>query len=125
MAPFAVPRMVKRVPLLRSLYLCYLSLDDPLVESQVVAYLEGLARRGHTVHLVTFETRPLGRARRAEIRSRLRGRGVQWHGLRYHKRPSLPATTFDTVCGALPPLVRNARSMKAKIDVWSPTVCDT
>jgi glycosyltransferase involved in cell wall biosynthesis len=101
MAPFARPRTVKRVPRLRSLYICYLSLDDPLVESQVVAYLEGLARRGHRVHLVTFETRPLSRARRAEIRGRMRGRGVQWHGLRYHKRPSLPATAFDTLCGAL------------------------
>jgi glycosyltransferase involved in cell wall biosynthesis len=89
------------LPPLRSLYLCYLSLDDPLVESQVVAYLEGLAGRGHAIHLLTFETRPLTRARRTELRERLRARGVRWHGLRYHKRPSLPATTFDTVCGAL------------------------
>ncbi len=89
------------MPPLRSLYLCYLSLDDPLVESQVVAYLEGLARRGHAIHLLTFETGPLTRSRRAELRERLRARGVRWHGLRYHKRPSLPATTFDTMCGAL------------------------
>ena len=89
------------MPLLRSLYVCYLSLDDPLVESQVVAYLEGLAGEGHTIHLLTFETRPLTRARRVETRRRLRARGLQWHGLRYHKRPSLPATTFDTVRGAL------------------------
>lgn len=89
------------MPLLRSLYICYLSLDDPLVESQVVAYLEGLARQGHAIHLLTFESRPLTRVRRAATRRRLRARGVQWHGLRYHKRPSLPATTFDTVCGAV------------------------
>ena len=89
------------MPPLRSLYICYLSLDDPLVESQVVAYLEGLARQGHTIHLLTFETRRLTRVRRAETRRRLRARGVQWHGLRYHKRPSLPATSLDTVCGAL------------------------
>jgi len=37
------------------LYVCYLSLEDPLVHSQVVAYLAGLAERGHTVHLLTFE----------------------------------------------------------------------
>jgi len=89
------------VPLLRSLYVCYLSLDDPLVESQVVAYLEGLARLGHTTHLLTFETRPLTRARRAEIRRRLRSRGVHWHGLRYHKQPSLVATAVDVLSGAL------------------------
>jgi glycosyltransferase involved in cell wall biosynthesis len=89
------------LPLLRSLYVCYLSLEDPLVESQVVAYLDGLARSGHTIHLLTFETRPLTRPRRRDLRSAMRSRGVQWHGLRYHKRPSLAATAFDTVCGAL------------------------
>jgi glycosyltransferase involved in cell wall biosynthesis len=26
---------------------------------------------------------------------------VRWHGLRYHKRPSLPATAVDAICGAL------------------------
>jgi hypothetical protein len=36
--------------MLRALYICYLSLEDPLVETHVVAYLEGLARRGHTIH---------------------------------------------------------------------------
>ena len=88
------------MPGLQSLYVCYLSLDDPLVESQVVAYLEGLSRRGHTTHLLTFETTPLTRARRAELRELMRARGVYWHGLRYHKRPSLPATTLDVALGA-------------------------
>jgi glycosyltransferase involved in cell wall biosynthesis/SAM-dependent methyltransferase len=87
--------------MLRSLYVCYLSLDDPLVESQVVAYLEGLARRGHTIHLLTFETQPRSRANRARVRESMMARGVRWHGLRYHKRPSLPATAVDTLCGAL------------------------
>ena len=25
---------------------------------------------------------------------------IRWHGLRYHKRPSLPATIYDTFAGA-------------------------
>ena len=66
----------------------------------MVAYLEGLAHRGHTIHLLTFETGPLTRARRGAIRDRLRSRGLDWHGLRYHKRPSLPATILDVICGA-------------------------
>jgi glycosyltransferase involved in cell wall biosynthesis len=89
------------MPLLRSLYVCYLSLEDPLVDSQVVAYLEGLARSGHTIHLLTFETNPLTRARRRALRSAMRSRGLYWHGLRYHRRPSLPATAFDVLSGAL------------------------
>ncbi len=86
---------------LGSLYICYLSLDDPLTHTQVVAYLSGLAADGHRIHLLTFETGRLTRQRRRELRERLAARGVSWHGLRYHKRPSLPATVYDTLAGAL------------------------
>ena len=85
---------------LRSLYICYLSLEDPLVHSQVVAYLEGLARRGHTIHLLTFDT-PISDERRAELRRDLANRGITWHSRRYHKRPSLPATVYDVLAGAV------------------------
>lgn len=85
----------------RTLYLCYLSLDDPLVDTQVVAYLRGLAAAGHQIHLLTFETRRLTRGLRRTRREALSRDGIQWHGLRYHKRPSLPATVYDTLVGAL------------------------
>jgi glycosyltransferase involved in cell wall biosynthesis len=86
-------------PTLRALYICYLSLTDPLVHSQVVAYLEGLARRGHTIHLLTFEP-DLDPDVAAALEEDLRGRGIAWHTLRYHKRPSLPATIYDALVGA-------------------------
>jgi glycosyltransferase involved in cell wall biosynthesis len=85
---------------LRALYVCYLSLEDPLVQTQVVAYLEGLAEHGHTIHLLTFDD-PLTAERRRSIEGDLRGRAIVWHSLRYHKRPSLPATVFDALRGAL------------------------
>jgi Glycosyltransferase Family 4/Glycosyl transferases group 1 len=84
---------------LRSLYICYLSLEDPLVHTQVVAYLEGLVKRGHTIHLLTFEPE-LSPERRQAFETDLRRRGITWHSLRYHKRPSLPATIYDTLVGA-------------------------
>ncbi len=83
----------------RSLYVCYLSLDDPLVETQVVAYLEGLAAHGHVLHLLTFETRRLSSSERRQRRASLLKRGISWHALRYHKRPSLLATMLDVVIG--------------------------
>ena len=84
---------------LKSLYICYLTLEDPLVHSQVVAYLEGLAARGHTIHLLTFEPELPGE-RRQELAAGLASRGITWHARRYHKRPSLPATIYDTLVGA-------------------------
>lgn len=83
---------------LRVLYICYLSLEDPLVQSQVVAYLSGLAQRGHIVHLLTFETR-LSPQRARHWEEELRRHGIAWRHLRYHKRPSLPATAFDVLAG--------------------------
>jgi glycosyltransferase involved in cell wall biosynthesis len=85
---------------LRVLYVSYLSLEDPLVETQVVSYLEGLSERGHTVHLLTFDPALDAQTRRG-IAERLKARGIEWHSLRYHKRPSLPATAFDTLNGAV------------------------
>jgi glycosyltransferase involved in cell wall biosynthesis len=82
------------------LYLCYLSLEDPLVHSQVVAYLAGLAERGHVVHLMTFEPR-LSPQRSRQFAEELHRRGIAWHRRRYHKRPSLPATAFDVIAGGL------------------------
>jgi len=82
------------------LYVCYLSLEDPLVHSQVVAYLTGLVERGHVVHLLTFEPRQ-AHERRSQIEADLRRRGITWHRRRYHKRPSLPATAFDVLAGGL------------------------
>ncbi len=70
------------------------------MHSQVVAYLAGLAQRGHTVHLLTFEPR-LDRARSRSYEDDLGRRGISWHSRRYHKRPSLPATVFDVLVGAL------------------------
>lgn len=86
--------------MLRVLYVCYLSLEDPLVHSQVVAYLAGLTERGHTVHLMTFEPR-LTSERSRQFAEELDRHGIVWHRRRYHKRPSLPATAFDVLTGGL------------------------
>lgn len=82
-----------------SLYLCYQSLLEPLTQTQVVAYLEGLAKNGYGIVLLTFEPRRLTKAETAEWRSRLKALGIDWHWLRYHKRPTVPATLFDVLAG--------------------------
>jgi glycosyltransferase involved in cell wall biosynthesis len=83
----------------RSLYLCYFGLREPLVQTQVLPYLRELVRGGVAMSLLTFEPDTRG-TWTTEWRERLRSEGIDWHMLRYHKRPTLPATLFDIVAGA-------------------------
>jgi glycosyltransferase involved in cell wall biosynthesis len=83
----------------RSLYLCYFGLREPLVQTQVLPYLRELVRGGVAMSLLTFEPDPQ-ETWMAEWRERLRAEGIDWHMLRYHKRPTLPATLFDIAAGA-------------------------
>jgi glycosyltransferase involved in cell wall biosynthesis len=87
------------------LYLCYQSLMEPLTQTQVVSYLEGLARAGYAMHLLTFEPRPPSAAAAQAWRERLAARNITWHWRHYHKRPTVPATAWDVcqgVAAALP-----------------------
>jgi len=87
----------------RTLYICYLGLDEPLVQSQVLPYLRQLVTAGVDVNLLTFEKelwqRPPGEL--AERQQKLASQAITWSHLRYHKRPSLPATLYDIVAGAI------------------------
>jgi glycosyltransferase involved in cell wall biosynthesis len=84
-----------------SVYVTYWSLRDPLCQTQSLAYLRGLAARGHRFALVTFEQPKyaLSPERAAEAKRELAGQGIYWYPLRYHKRFSLLATGFDCLAG--------------------------
>lgn len=90
---------------MKTLYLSYFGALKPLSHSQVIPYLVGLARQGVGVTLVSFEERLSERReevrRRAALRATLNHLGISWVPLRYHKRPSLPATAFDLAVGTL------------------------
>jgi glycosyltransferase involved in cell wall biosynthesis len=70
--------------------------QEPLVQTQVIPYLRELQKDGHEISLLTFES---GDAR-AAIGEELREQGIDWHRLKYHKRPSAPATAYDLINGA-------------------------
>jgi glycosyltransferase involved in cell wall biosynthesis len=77
----------------QALYFCYFGLDEPLVQTQVVPYLRCLAKEGIEITLITFEREgPLGR--------RIYEDRFESFALRYHKRPTLPATLYDILAGA-------------------------
>ncbi len=87
---------------MRVLYISYNSALEPLVQSQVLAYVERLRDFGHWFKLLSFEKLEAARAepaRVAAIAARLRSLGMEWLALPYHKRPSLPATLLDALWG--------------------------
>lgn len=79
----------------RVVYVTYDGLSDALGASQVLPYVEGLAQKGHSFELLSFEKPGNSLAFRKEIAP-----NVRWTALRYHKTPTVPATSFDLAQGA-------------------------
>lgn len=87
----------------RTLYVCYFGLREPLVQTQVLPYLRQLRSENLQVSLLTFEPRLHKSWTTGEIakqRAGLKAEGISWHYLKYHKTPSLPATLYDMAVGA-------------------------
>ena len=88
---------------LHTLYLCYFGLREPLVQTQVLPYLRQISNGGIKVSLLTFEPNPSEKWTEEQVaaeKRKLSGEGIEWHFLTYHKRPSVPATLYDVLCGA-------------------------
>ena len=87
----------------RVLFISYNGMLDPLGQSQVLPYLRELAKRGVRFTLLSFERAkafgPAGKVQCEQLREKLASQGIEWHWLRYHQRPSVPATIFDVFVG--------------------------
>jgi glycosyltransferase involved in cell wall biosynthesis len=94
----------------RVLFISYNGMLDPLGQTQVIPYLRELAKRGVQFTLLSFERAPAfageGVRQREELKQELSEQGIEWHWLRYHQRPSLPATIYDVIAG-----IRKAKSL--------------
>ena len=100
--PRIQPHESTRICLMRTLYLCYFGLKEPLVQTQVLPYLRGLSRDGIHVELLTFEPdyRSFSVQDVEGLRADLAQSGIQWSYLPYHKRPSVLSTAYDILAGA-------------------------
>jgi glycosyltransferase involved in cell wall biosynthesis len=89
----------------KTLYICYFGLREPLVQTQVLPYLREIAKlEGLEIGLLTFEPdfKKKWNAEQIEAeKNALAADGIDWHALPYHKWPSLPATLYDVMRGAL------------------------
>ena len=85
---------------MRVLYLSYDGLLEPLGESQVVNYVEGLAA-DHAMTVLSFEKAAdlSDRTRVDAMWRRLSARNIAWVPLKYHKSPTVLSTAFDVIHG--------------------------
>lgn len=85
---------------MKVLYVTYMSLSEPLSYSQVLAYLKGLARRGVSVSILSFEKDKFASKEVVyNIRKILKDANIHWYFLKYHKRPQGVAKPWDMLCG--------------------------
>ncbi len=77
------------------LYLSYDGLTDPLGQSQILPYVEGLADMGYRFHILTFEKRGRYKILRRTIEQRCEKRNIHWHPMIYTKSPPVLSTLYD------------------------------
>lgn len=88
---------------MRTLYICYFGLREPLVQTQVIPYLRQLSKKGIDVTLLTFEPnqrRAWPQDEAKAMRLQLESEGIRWYSQAYHKRPRILSTFYDIVAGA-------------------------
>lgn len=80
---------------MRVLYLSYDGLTDGLGRSQVIPYLQGIARGGHQITVVSFEKPGKTAADKKVIQDILDVDGIEWTPLNYTPSPPVFSTIYD------------------------------
>jgi len=90
---------------MKTLYLCYFGLREPLVQTQVIPYLLEIGKLTDIkISLLTFELHFKENWSDEQIEAqkrKLSDQGISWYVLPYHKSPSVPATLYDIFRGAM------------------------
>ena len=77
------------------LYLSYDGMTDPLGQSQVIPYLQGLSKAGYSFTLISFEKAERFEKNRAAIAAMLKQSDIDWVPLPYTKKPPVLSTLRD------------------------------
>lgn len=77
------------------LYLSYDGLSDPLGQSQILPYLIGLAKKGYSISVITFEKSKNFEQLELSIKNVCEASNLKWYPLRYHKNPPVLSTLYD------------------------------
>lgn len=80
------------------LYLTYDGLSDPLGQSQILPYLEGLAEKGHEITVISFEKSEFRNQKSEKGKLIAKSQKLTAIQLKYHKSPPLLSTLYDLHC---------------------------
>ena len=77
-------------------YLSYDGLTDPLGQSQILPYLNGIKQKtGFNILIISFEKEKNFKLNRNKIKSILKRNSIKWKPLKYTKRPLILSTIWD------------------------------
>jgi len=77
------------------LYMSYDGMTDPLGQSQVIPYMQGLSKQGYHYTLISFEKRDAFEKHGTRIGELLKQSNIDWQPLRYTKKPPILSTMYD------------------------------
>jgi glycosyltransferase involved in cell wall biosynthesis len=80
---------------MKVLYISYDGMTDPLGQSQVIPYLQGLVKEGYEFILLSFEKKERLIKNREHIEKILSGSGIAWVPLLFSKRPPFLSKLYD------------------------------
>ena len=78
------------------LFISYDGMTDPLGQSQVIPYMQGLTTAGYRVTILSCEKPHIYADRRDSIRRILKDSNIDWVPLSYTKSPAVLSTLYDT-----------------------------
>lgn len=77
------------------LFISYDGMTDPLGQSQVLPYLKGLSAAGYKISLISCEKHDRFGQFQANIEAICKEANIDWHPLKYTKRPPMFSTMWD------------------------------
>lgn len=82
-------------PAKKILFISYDGMTDPLGQSQVIPYLQGLSKHGYEIFLLSCEKKAAFTQNKILVEELLKGYSIQWMPLGYTKNPPALSTWFD------------------------------
>lgn len=79
------------------LFISYDGMTDPLGQSQVIPYLQGLSKNGFQIFLLSCEKKQVFLPNKSLVDQLLAGYNITWVPLRYTKKPPVLSTLIDII----------------------------